>query len=49
MVMKNFYVYREQFPLILGFATLSDPDFMFADIQLGKGKARNQREVKLKC
>ena len=26
---------------------LSDPDFMFADIQLGKGKARNQREVKL--
>ena len=23
----------------------SDPDFMFSDIQLGKGKARNQREV----
>ena len=25
----------------------SDPDFMYTDIQLGKGKARNQREVTL--
>ena len=47
-------VFHSPFPQRMGFCPditqlpsyeKSDPDFIFTDIQLGKGKARNQREI----